>query len=538
MIMAKYVFVTGGVVSGLGRGITAASLGRLLKARGLKVAAQKLDPYVNVDPGTMSPYQHGEVFVTEDGAETDLDLGHYERFIDENLNKYSNLTTGKVYWNVLNKERKGEYLGETVQVIPHITNEIKEFIYKVGKKTDADVIITEIGGTVGDIESQPFLEAIRQISLELPEEDCIFLHVTLVPYLSGSNEHKSKPTQHSVKEMREIGIVPDVIIARCDVPLEDSIKSKIALFCNVRKECVIENLTVANLYEAPLMLEKQNFSNIVLNKLKLATPEPDMTEWNEMLARIASRKEKVVIGLVGKYVKLHDAYLSVAESLRHAGYENGCKVDIRWIDSEELTDENVAEILGECDGIIVPGGFGGRGIEGMVSAARYARENNVPYFGICLGMQIAVIEYARHILGLKNANSSEFDKDCPCVIDLMPDQHGNIPMGGTMRLGSYPCRVKEGTLLEKCYGANEVQERHRHRYEFNNNYRQTFEQSGMVFGGLSPDGRLVEEVELPQNDFYLGVQSHPEFKSRPNKAHPIFREFIAAAKRRHTAEKQ
>ena len=322
------------------------------------------------------------------------------------------------------------------------------------------------------------------------------------------------------------------------MPLEDSIKSKIALFCNVRKECVIENLTVSNLYEAPLMLEKQNFSNIVLNKLKLATPEPDMTEWNEMLARIASRKEKVVIGLVGKYVKLHDAYLSVAESLRHAGYENGCKVDIRWIDSEELTDENVAEILGECDGIIVPGGFGGRGIEGMVSAARYARENNVPYFGICLGMQIAVIEYARHILGLKNANSSEFDKDCPCVIDLMPDQHGNIPMGGTMRLGSYPCRVKEGTLLEKCYGANEVQERHRHRYEFNNNYRQTFEQSGMVFGGLSPDGRLVEEVELPQNDFYLGVQSHPEFKSRPNKAHPIFREFIAAAKRRHTAEKQ
>ena len=538
MIMAKYVFVTGGVVSGLGKGITAASLGRLLKARGLKVAAQKLDPYVNVDPGTMSPYQHGEVFVTEDGAETDLDLGHYERFIDEILNKYSNLTTGKVYWNVLNKERTGEYLGETVQVIPHITNEIKEFIYKVGKKTDADVIITEIGGTVGDIESQPFLEAIRQISLELPEEDCIFLHVTLVPYLSGSNEHKSKPTQHSVKEMREIGIVPDVIIARCDVPLEDSIKSKIALFCNVRKECVIENLTVSNLYEAPLMLEKQNFSNIVLNKLKLATPDPDMTEWNEMLARIASRKEKVVIGLVGKYVKLHDAYLSVAESLRHAGYENGCKVDIRWIDSEEITDDNVAEILGECDGIIVPGGFGGRGIEGMVSSARYARENNVPYFGICLGMQIAVIEYARHMLGLKNANSSEFDKDCPCVIDLMPDQHGNIPMGGTMRLGSYPCRVKEGTLLEKCYGANEVQERHRHRYEFNNNYRQTFEQSGMVFGGLSPDGRLVEEVELPKNDFYLGVQSHPEFKSRPNKAHPIFREFIAAAKRRHTAEKQ
>ena len=533
--MAKYVFVTGGVVSGLGKGITAASLGRLLKARGLKVAAQKLDPYVNVDPGTMSPYQHGEVFVTEDGAETDLDLGHYERFIDENLNKYSNLTTGKVYWNVLNKERKGEYLGETVQVIPHITNEIKEFIYKVGKKTDADVIITEIGGTVGDIESQPFLEAIRQISLELPDEDCIFLHVTLVPYLSGSNEHKSKPTQHSVKEMREIGIVPDVIIARCDVPLEESIKSKIALFCNVRKECVIENLTVSNLYEAPLMLEKQDFSNIVLSKLKIDAPEPDLAEWNEMLSRIASRKEKVVIGLVGKYVKLHDAYLSVAEALRHAGYENGCKVDIRWIDSEEVTEENAVELLSECDGILVPGGFGNRGIEGKVCAARYARENNVPFFGICLGMQIAVIEYARHVLGLKNANSSEFDKDCPCVIDLMPDQHGNIPMGGTMRLGAYPCRVKEGSLLEKCYAQAEVAERHRHRYEFNNNYRQTFEQSGMVFGGLSPDGRLVEEVELPQNDFYLGVQFHPEFKSRPNKAHPIFREFIAASKRRKTA---
>ena len=535
--MAKYVFVTGGVVSGLGKGITAASLGRLLKARGLKVAAQKLDPYVNVDPGTMSPYQHGEVFVTEDGAETDLDLGHYERFIDENLNKYSNLTTGKVYWNVPNKERKGEYLGETVQVIPHITNEIKEFIHKVGKKTDADIIITEIGGTVGDIESQPFLEAIRQISLELPEEDCIFLHVTLVPYLSGSNEHKSKPTQHSVKEMREIGIVPDIIIARCDIPLEDSIKSKIALFCNVRKECVIENLTVSNLYEAPLMLEKQNFSDIVLNKLKITAPAPDLTEWNSMLTRIAERKETVVIGLVGKYVKLHDAYLSVAEALRHAGYECGCRVDIRWIDSEDITEENAVDILSECDGILVPGGFGNRGVEGKICAAQYARENNVPFFGICLGMQVAVIEYARHVLGLKNANSSEFDKDCPCVIDLMPDQHGNIPMGGTMRLGAYPCKIKEGSLLEKCYGTSDVAERHRHRYEFNNNYRQTFEQSGLVFAGLSPDGRLVEEVELPANDFYLAVQFHPEFKSRPNKAHPIFREFISSSKK-HMMDKK
>ncbi len=534
--MAKYVFVTGGVVSGLGKGITAASLGRLLKARGLKVAAQKLDPYVNVDPGTMSPYQHGEVFVTEDGAETDLDLGHYERFIDENLNKYSNLTTGKVYWNVLNKERRGEYLGETVQIIPHITNEIKEFIYKVGKKTDADVIITEIGGTVGDIESQPFLEAIRQISLELPREDCIFLHVTLVPYLSGSNEHKSKPTQHSVKVMREIGILPDLIIARCDVPIDDSIKSKIALFCNVRKDCVIENLTVSNLYEAPIMLEKQHFSDIVLDRLALTAPEPDLTEWNEMLERIAARKETVSIALVGKYVKLHDAYLSVAEALRHAGFENACKIDIHWIDSEEVTDENTEELLGGCDGILVPGGFGNRGIEGKISAIKYARENDIPFFGICLGMQVAVIEYARNVLGLKDANSSEFNTDCPCVIDLMPDQHGNIPKGGTMRLGSYPCRIKPGSLLEKCYGTEEVGERHRHRYEFNNNYRQTFEQSGMVFGGLSPDGRLVEEVELPGMNFFLAVQFHPEFKSRPNKAHPIFREFIAAAKKFHNGK--
>jgi len=524
-------------VSGLGKGITAASLGRLLKARGLKVAAQKLDPYVNIDPGTMSPYQHGEVFVTEDGAETDLDLGHYERFIDENLNKYSNLTTGKVYWNVLNKERKGEYLGETVQVIPHITNEIKEFIFKVGKKTDADVIITEIGGTVGDIESQPFLEAIRQVSLEVGPENSMFIHVTYVPYLSGSNEHKSKPTQHSVKEMREIGIMPDMIIARCDTPIDDSIKSKIALFCNVRKECVIQNLTLPNLYEAPIMLENQGFSDLVVSKLKLECPKPDLSEWNAMLERIAARNCTVKIGLVGKYVKLHDAYLSVAESLRHAGYENGCDVDIDWIDSEEVTDENAAQLLGSCDGILVPGGFGNRGIEGKISAARYARENNVPYFGICLGMQIAVIEFARNVLGLMNANSSEFNKDCPCVIDLMPDQHGNIPMGGTMRLGAYPCKIEEGSLLEKCYGAAEVAERHRHRYEFNNDYRETFRKGGMIFGGLSPDGRLVEEVELPEKDFYLAVQFHPEFKSRPNKAHPIFREFIASSRRKMESEK-
>ena len=531
IITAKYVFVTGGVVSGLGKGITAASLGRLLKARGLKVAAQKLDPYVNIDPGTMSPYQHGEVFVTEDGAETDLDLGHYERFIDENLNKYSNLTSGKVYWNVLNKERRGEYLGETVQVIPHITNEIKEFIYNVGKKTDADVIITEIGGTVGDIESQPFLEAIRQVSLEVGVENSLFIHVTYVPYLTGSNELKSKPTQHSVKEMREIGIMPDIIVARCDMPIDDSIRCKIALFCNVRPECVIQNITLKNLYEAPIMLESQGFSDLVTSKLCIDAPKPDLTEWTAMLDRIAARSGSVKIALVGKYVKLHDAYLSVAEALRHAGYENACRVEIEWVDSEELTDTNVAERLAGCDGVLVPGGFGSRGIEGKISAAKYARENNLPYFGICLGMQIAVIEFARNVLGIKSANSSEFDTVNPAVIDLMPDQHGNIPLGGTMRLGAYPCNVKSGSLLEKCYGRSTISERHRHRYEFNNAYRDDFTNAGLVFGGLSPDSRLVEEVELPQNNFYLAVQFHPEFKSRPNKAHPIFREFIAAAKK-------
>ena len=527
----KYIFVTGGVVSGLGKGITAASLGRMLKARGVHVKIQKFDPYINVDPGTMSPYQHGEVFVTEDGAETDLDLGHYERFIDENLNKYSNLTTGKVYWNVLNKERRGEYLGETVQVIPHITNEIKEFIYNVGKKTDADVIITEIGGTVGDIESQPFLEAIRQVSLEVGADNSMFIHVTYVPYLSGSNELKSKPTQHSVKEMREIGIMPDMIVARSDMPIDDSIRGKIALFCNVKKEYVLQNLTLDNIYKAPIMLEEQNFSDLVVSKLKIDAPTPDLTEWNAMLERVASRDGSIKIALVGKYVKLHDAYLSVAEALHHAGYENACNVDIKWVDSEDVTDENAAELLGDCAGVLVPGGFGSRGVEGKIAAVKYARENNVPFLGICLGMQVAVIEYARNVLGLKNANSSEFDSENPAVIDLMPDQHGNIPLGGTMRLGAYPCTVKTGSLLEKCYGRNTISERHRHRYEFNNAYRDDFAAAGLVFGGLSPDARLVEEIELPQNDFFLAVQFHPEFKSRPNKAHPIFREFIAHAKR-------
>ena len=467
--MTKYIFVTGGVVSGLGKGITAASLGRLLKARGLKVAAQKLDPYINVDPGTMSPYQHGEVYVTEDGAETDLDLGHYERFIDENLNRFSNLTTGKVYWNVLNKERRGEYLGSTVQVIPHITNEIKEFVYRVGKQTDADVVITEIGGTIGDIESQPFLEAVRQISLEVGRENSLFIHVTLVPFLSGSDEHKSKPTQHSVKELQGMGINPNIIVLRCDEPLEDSIFKKISLFCNVKPDCVIENITLPFLYEAPLMLEKADFSSVVCRELGIDAPAPDLTEWTEMVERIKNRDDRVKIGLVGKYVQLHDAYLSVAEAMRHAGYTLNAHIDIEWIDSETLTNDNYTSVLGSLDGIIVPGGFGGRGIDGMILAAKFARETNIPYFGICLGMQIAVIEYTRNVCGIPDANSGEFDElGKHKVIDFMPGQSNDIDKGGTLRLGAYPCVIKEGTTMERCYNSNNISERHRHRYEFNN----------------------------------------------------------------------
>ncbi len=528
--MTKYIFVTGGVVSGLGKGITAASLGRLLKARGLKVAAQKLDPYINVDPGTMSPYQHGEVYVTEDGAETDLDLGHYERFIDEDLNKYSNLTTGKVYWNVLNKERRGEYLGSTVQVIPHITNEIKEFVYSVGKKTNADVVITEIGGTIGDIESQPFIEAVRQISLEVGRENSLFIHVTLVPFLRGSDEHKSKPTQHSVKELQGMGINPNIIVLRCDEPLEDSIFKKISLFCNVKQDCVIENITLPCLYEAPLMLEKSNFSSVVCRELGIDAPCADLTEWTEMVKRIKERPNTVRIGLVGKYVGLHDAYLSVAEALRHAGYCHNTHVKIDWIDSEDLTPENIDQKLSGLDGIIVPGGFGSRGIEGMILAARYAREKGLPYFGICLGMQIAVIEYARNVAGIADANSGEFDEQCRHkVIDFMPGQSDNIDKGGTLRLGAYPCRIVPGTTMQRCYGATEISERHRHRYEFNNDYREILQNAGLTIGGLSPDGRLVETVELSDRPFYVGVQYHPEFKSRPNKAHPLFKGFIGAA---------
>lgn len=526
----KYIFVTGGVVSGLGKGITAASLGRLLKMRGLRVAAQKLDPYINIDPGTMSPYQHGEVYVTEDGAETDLDLGHYERFIDEDLNQYSNLTTGKVYWNVLNKERKGEYLGETVQVIPHVTNEIKKFIYTVGNTTSADVVITEIGGTTGDIESQPFLEAIRQVSLEVGKGNCLFIHVTLVPYIKSSGEHKSKPTQHSVKELRSIGISPDIIVTRCDEPIDQSIRDKIAMFCNVRPDCVIENMTLPVLYQAPVMLEEHHFSDIVCRELNLQLPPCDMTEWKEMLSRIASRTRQVKIALVGKYVKLHDAYLSVAEALRHAGYETGAKIEIDWIEAEDVTGETADKLLSSADGILVPGGFGDRGIEGKILAAKYAREHDVPYLGICLGMQVAVIEYARHILGWKDANSSEFSPHSPhSVIDLMPDQQGNLPKGGTMRLGAYPCKIYPGSIMELSYGKPEIQERHRHRYEFNNQFREALTEKGLRITGTSPDGRLVEAVEIPQNRFFIGVQFHPEFKSRPNHAHPLFLGFVKAA---------
>lgn len=528
--MKKYIFVTGGVVSGLGKGITAASLGRLLKARGLKVAAQKLDPYINVDPGTMSPYQHGEVYVTEDGAETDLDLGHYERFIDENLNKFSNLTTGKVYWNVLNKERKGEYLGSTVQIIPHVTNEIKEFVYRVGKETDADVIITEIGGTIGDIESQAFIEAVRQISLEVGKENSLFIHVTLVPFLSGSDEHKSKPTQHSVKELQGMGVKPDVIILRADEPLEESIFNKIALFCNVKKDCVIENITLPVLYEAPLMLEKSNFSEVVCRELGINAPAPDLSEWEEMVDRIKNLHKTVKIALVGKYVALHDAYLSVAEALRHAGYLLGAKVEILWTDSETVTENNVADILKNADGILVPGGFGNRGIEGKIIAAKYARENNVPYLGICLGMQTAVIEFARNVAGIKDADSGEFKPNgANKVIDFLPDQSETVNKGGTLRLGAYPLKINENTKLFECYKTLEVFERHRHRYEFNNDYRDVLTENGLVIGGTSPDGYIVETIENPKCDFFVGVQFHPEFKSRPDKPHPLFCGLISAA---------
>lgn len=528
----KYIFVTGGVVSGLGKGITAASLGRLLKARGFKVAAQKLDPYINVDPGTISPYQHGEVFVTEDGAETDLDLGHYERFIDEDLNRFSNLTTGKVYWNVLHKERAGEYLGETVQVIPHITNEIKSFIYSVADKTNADVVITEIGGTTGDIESQPFLEAIRQVALEIGRENSLFIHVTLVPYISGSCEHKSKPTQHSAKELQGMGIMPDIIVLRCAEPLPQGIKDKISLFCNVKPDCVIENITVPILYEAPLMLEEQDFSAVVCRELGLSfrAKPADLHDWRAMVSRIKSREKTLRVGLVGKYVQLHDAYLSVAEALRHAGYELSARIEINWIDSERIEQEGAAALLHGMDAVIIPGGFGNRGVEGKIMAAQYARVHDIPFLGLCLGMQILCIEFARHVCGMADANSGEFDaRTKHKIIDFMPDQSDDIAKGGTMRLGGYPCVVTPGTLLEACYQKQQISERHRHRYEFNNAFREPLTEQGLVISGLSPDGRIVETVELPANRFHVGVQFHPEFKSRPNRAHPLFVGFLRAA---------
>jgi CTP synthase len=526
----KYIFVTGGVVSGLGKGITAASLGRLLKARGLHVTIQKFDPYINVDPGTMSPYQHGEVFVTEDGAETDLDLGHYERFIDENLSKNSNVTTGKIYWSVLNKERKGDFLGGTVQVIPHITNEIKERIYRVGKSDHTDVVITEIGGTVGDIESLPFLEAIRQVTTDVGRENVMYIHVTLVPYLSKSGELKTKPTQHSVKELRAIGIQPDVIVCRTEKQLSKDLKDKIGLFCSLPGDWVIQNLDAEVLYEVPLMLEKEGLAEIVCRRLGLKCSKPDLKEWQDMVSKQKNLEKSVTIALVGKYVELHDAYLSVVESLKHGGIANDADVKIKWINSEQLNKENLKNYLLKVDGILVPGGFGDRGIEGKILAAQYARENKVPYFGICLGMQMAVVEFARNVVGWKDAHSSEFAPDTKYpVIDLMPEQRDIDEMGGTMRLGTYPCKVKEGTKSLEMYQDNLIYERHRHRYEFNNEFREKLLAKGLIISGLSPSERLVEMIELGDHPWFVGVQFHPEFKSRPNRSHVLFKGFIKAS---------
>lgn len=526
----KYIFVTGGVASSLGKGITAASLGRLLKSRGLKVSIQKFDPYINIDPGTMSPYQHGEVFVTDDGAETDLDLGHYERFIDENLSKNSNVTTGKIYWSVIQKERKGEYLGGTVQVIPHITNEIKSKVYKVAKERDVDVVITEIGGTVGDIESLPFLEAIRQIKYEVGHENVLFIHVTLVPYLGKAGELKTKPTQHSVKDLRSIGIQPDIIVCRSEKPLSREMKDKIGLFCNIDGESVIQNLDAPTLYEVPLMLHEEGLDKLVIKKLGIDAKEIDLTEWKAIVDRLKNLKHRVKIALVGKYVELHDAYMSVVESLKHAGIYNDAEVEIDWVNACDVDENNYQEVLKDADGILVPGGFGDRGIEGKILAIKYARENNVPFLGICLGMQCAVIEFARNVVGLTGANSSEIDPETPYpVIDLMDDQKDIDEKGGTMRLGLYPCKLKQGTFSFEAYKDEIIYERHRHRYEFNNEYRSQITKKGMVLAGTSPDDRLVEIVEIPSHKWFVGAQFHPEFKSRPNRPHPLFRDFVKAS---------
>lgn len=530
MKSTKYIFVTGGVVSSLGKGITAASLGRLLKNRGLSVSIQKFDPYLNFDPGTMSPYQHGEVFVTDDGAETDLDLGHYERFIDENLSKNSNVTTGKIYWSVISKERKGDYLGGTVQVIPHITNEIKQRIFRVAREKDVDVVITEIGGTVGDIESLPFLEAIRQIKYDAGSENVLFIHVTLVPYLGKAGELKTKPTQHSVKELRSIGIQPDIIVVRSEKELSRDLKDKIGLFCNIDGDSVIENLDAEHLYEVPLMLHEQNLDGLVCKKLGLKANDIDNTEWIAMVEHMKNLKKNVEIALVGKYVELHDAYISVVEALNHGGLPNDATVTVRWVNSSELTEENIKDTLLNIDGILVPGGFGNRGIEGKILAAKYARENDIPYFGICLGMQTAVIEFARNVAGLKDAHSSEIEPSTTNpVIDLMPEQADIDELGGTMRLGMYPCRIKEGSKTEGAYSSDLIYERHRHRYEFNNAYRKDFEEKGMVFAGTSPDERLVEVIEIPELKWFVAGQFHPELKSRPNRPHPLFVGFIKAS---------
>lgn len=531
MNKTKYIFITGGVVSGLGKGITAASLGRLLKSRGLKVTAQKLDPYLNVDPGTMNPVQHGEVFVTDDGAETDLDLGHYERFIDESLSQNSNLTSGRVYWKVISDERKGVYGGQTIQIIPHVTNEIKRYINR-NADTGADVCLVEIGGTIGDIESQPFLEAIRQFAVEAGRENCLFIHVTLVPYLAASDELKSKPTQHSVKEMLSIGISPDIIVCRTEHPLTDDIRNKIALFCNVDKECVIENNNCDILYAVPMMLKEQHMDDVVIKKLGIECAEPNLEDWENMLYALRNPKQTVKIAMVGKYVELHDSYISVNEALKHGGIETRSAVDIDWIDSETLEgdDVNLDDILGDVDGILVPGGFGSRGIEGKINACQYARTHGIPYLGICLGMQIAIIEFARHVLGMNGANSAEINPDTPFpVIDILPEQKEVTDMGGTMRLGQYPCTLNPESKSYELYGASMIYERHRHRYEVNNDYRNDLLSGGMIFAGTSPDNHIVEMVEIPKHPWFVACQFHPEFKSRPNKPHPLFRGFVTAA---------
>ena len=535
----KYIFVTGGVVSSLGKGITAASLGRLLKSRGYRVTIQKFDPYINIDPGTMSPYQHGEVFVTDDGAETDLDLGHYERFIDINLSKNSNTTTGKIYQSVINKERRGDYLGGTVQVIPHITNEIKERVFRVGQQDNADFVITEIGGTVGDIESLPFLEAIRQVKKDVGKNDVLYIHVTLVPYISAAGELKTKPTQHSVKELRSIGISPDIIVCRSEKPISKEMREKMAMFCDVDPDAVIQNLTARSIYEVPMLMEEQGLDTIVLRKLEMEDKPKDMQGWHDMVARILKKYDKkVTIAVVGKYVALQDAYISITESLRHAAVANEAELDIHWVNAEEIEadDTDMDKVMAGVDGILVPGGFGNRGIEGKIKAIQYAREHKIPVFGICLGMQCAVIEFARHVCGMADANSSEFNPNSTHpVIDLMPEQIDVEDLGGTMRLGLYPCKVYPDTLTSKAYNAELIYERHRHRYEFNNAFREKIVGKGLVLGGTLPNGRLVEIVELPQSEhpWFLGAQFHPEFKSRPTNPHPLFRDFVGAAVKHH-----